>query len=96
MDKFSETNLTPEPAEKVKPSLIHECLVNMECILKQKIPFGVHHLIIGEVVSVHVDQDILNEDGRIDFTKVSPFVYNQGEYWSLKKKIGTHGYSSMK
>jgi len=96
IDKFSETKLTPEPAEKVKPPLIHECPVNMECILKQKIPFGVHHLIIGEVVSVHVDQEILDENGRIDFTKVSPFVYNQGEYWSLKKKIGTHGYSSMK
>ena len=96
IDKFSETNLTPELAEKVKPPLIHECPVNIECILKQKIPFGVHHLIIGEVVSVHVDQEILDENGRIDFTKISPFVYNQGEYWSLKKKIGTHGYTSMK
>jgi flavin reductase (DIM6/NTAB) family NADH-FMN oxidoreductase RutF len=96
VDKFSETGLTPEPAEKVKPPLIQECPVNMECVLKRKIPLGVHHLFIGEIVCVHVDQDILNENDRIDFAKASPFVYNQGEYWSLRKKIGTHGFSKSK
>ncbi len=94
-DKFASTKLTAEPAEKVKPPLIQECPVNIECVLKKKIPLGVHHLFIGEIVSVHVDQDILNENGRIDFTKISPFVYNQGEYWSLDKKIGAHGFSKQ-
>jgi len=95
VDKFSETGLTPEPAEKVKPPLIKECPVNIECVMKKKIPLGVHHLFLGEVVLVHVDQDILNEKGRIDFTKVSPFVYNHDEYWSLYQKIGIHGFSKQ-
>ena len=93
VDKFSETGLTPEPAEKVKPPLIRECPVNIECVVKKKVPLGVHDLFLGEIVRVHVDQDILNEKGRIDFTKVAPFVYNQGEYWSLHRKIGVHGFS---
>jgi flavin reductase (DIM6/NTAB) family NADH-FMN oxidoreductase RutF len=93
VDKFSETGLTPEPAEKVKPPLIRECPVNIECILKNKIPLGTHHLFIGEIVRVHVDQDVLDEKGRIDFTRMSPLVYNQDEYWSLHKKIGVHGFS---
>ena len=93
VDKFSATGLTPEPAERVKPPLIRECPVNIECTVKKKIPLGVHHLFLGEVVSVHVDEEILDEDGRIDFTKVSPFVYNQGEYWSLHQKIGVHGFT---
>ena len=83
VDKFSETRLTPEPAERV----------NIECVVRKKIPLGVHHLFLGEIVRVHVDQDILNEKGRIDFSKVAPFVYNQGEYWSLHQKIGVHGFS---
>jgi len=95
VDKFSETGLTPEPAEKVKPPLIRQCPVNIECVVKKKIPLGVHHLFLGEVVLVHVDQDILNEKGRIDFTKVSPFVYNHDEYWSLYQKIGIHGFSKQ-
>ena len=93
MDKFSETNLTPLRAEKVKPPLIKECPVNIECVVKEKIPLGVHHLFLGEVVLVHVDEEVLNEKRRIDFTKVTPLVYNQGEYWSLQKKIGEHGFS---
>jgi len=96
IDKFTETGLTPESAEKVKPPLIKECPVNIECRVKMKIPLGVHHLFIGEVLRVHVDQNILNEKGRIDFTKIEPFVYNQGEYWSLNQRIGIHGFSTKK
>jgi flavin reductase (DIM6/NTAB) family NADH-FMN oxidoreductase RutF len=95
VDKFSETGLTPEPAEKVKPPLIRECPVNIECVVKQKVPLGVHHLLIGEVVCVHVDQAVLNENERIDFSKISAFVYNQREYWSLQKKIGVHGFTKQ-
>ncbi len=93
VDKFSQTGLTPEPAEKVKPPLIKECPVNIECLVKKKIPLGVHHLFLGEIVYVHVDQEILDAKGRIDFNRASPFVYNQGEYWSLNKKIGVYGFS---
>ncbi len=93
VDKFSETGLTPEPALKVKPPLIQECPVNIECILKKKIPLGVHHLFLGEVVSVHLDKNVLNEEEKLDFSKIAPFVYNQGEYWSLNKKIGTYGFT---
>lgn len=93
VDKFSETGLTPEPAEKIKPPLIRECPVNIECILRKKIPLGVHDLFLGEIVSVHLDQNALNEHEKLDFNKIAPFVYNQGEYWSLKKKIGTYGFT---
>ena len=93
VDKFGQTGLTSVPAEKVKPPVIKECPVNIECILKKKIPIGSHDLFLGEVVSVHIDQDILNEKGKLDFSKLAPFVYNQGEYWSLNQRIGTYGFS---
>ena len=93
VDKFSEVGLTQEPAEKVKPPLIRECPVNIECILKKKIPIGAHHLFLGEIVSVHVDKNVLNEKGRLDFSRIAPFVYNQGEYWELHRKIAQYGFS---
>lgn len=93
VDKFSQTGLTPEPAERVKSPLIRECPVNIECVLRRKIPLGVHHLFLGEIVSVHVDQGVLDENGKLDFSKAAPFVYNQGEYWSLSKKLGVYGFS---
>lgn len=94
-DKFSLTGLTAEPAKKVKPPLIKECPVNIECKVKKKISLGSHDLFLGEVVCVHVAQGILDEQEKIDFSKVSPLVYNQGEYWSLNRKIGAHGFSKQ-
>ena len=96
VDKFSKTGLTQEPAEKVRPPLIKECPVNMECIVKKKIPLGTHDLFLGEVVCVHVDKKILDEKERIDFTKVAPFVYNQREYWNLNRKLGMHGFAKKR
>lgn len=92
-DKFSEVGFSLEPADKVKPPLIQECPVNIECRVKEKLPLGVHHLFLGEVLQVHVDKDVLNEKGKIDFAKAAPFVYNQGEYWSLNRKVGVYGFS---
>lgn len=93
VDKFTEAGFTLEPADKIKPPLIKECPVNIECCVQEKLPLGVHHLFIGEVLQVHVDQDILNADGKIDFVQAAPFVFNQGEYWSLKRKMGVYGFS---
>jgi flavin reductase (DIM6/NTAB) family NADH-FMN oxidoreductase RutF len=95
VDKFSETKLTREPADKVKAPLIRECPVNMECILKDRIPLGAHDLFLGEIVDVHIDQDILDEKGNLDFAKAVPFVFNVGEYWSLSKKLGVYGFSKQ-
>lgn len=93
IDKFSETGLTQELGVKVKPPLIKECPVNIECVLRKKITLGVHDLFIGEVLLVHVDKKILDDRKKIDFGKIAPFVYNQGEYWSLNKRINFHGFS---
>lgn len=93
VDKFSETRFTSIPSEIVKPPLIQECSVNIECVLRQKIPLGVHHLFLGEIVCVHVDEQILNEKGRICVSRAFPFVYCQGEYWSLHEKVGVYGFS---
>ncbi len=93
VDKFAETGLTPEPAGKVKPPLIRECPVNIECVVRNRIPLGSHHLFLGEIVLVHVSEEILDAKGEIDFAKAVPLVYNRREYWSLKEKIGVHGFS---
>jgi flavin reductase (DIM6/NTAB) family NADH-FMN oxidoreductase RutF len=93
VNKFSKTGLTLEKAVNVKAPLIRECPVNLECTLKELIPLGTHDLFLGEVVQIHIDEQVLDEKGRLDLTKADPFVYNVGEYWSLNKKIGTYGYS---
>lgn len=96
VEKFSATKLTQQKAELVKAPLIKECPVNIECRLKEILQLGVHDLFLGEIVQVHVDDQILDDKGTIDFKKADPFIFNQGEYWSIDKKIGIYGFSKKK
>jgi flavin reductase (DIM6/NTAB) family NADH-FMN oxidoreductase RutF len=73
--------------------MIGECPVNIECRLKDIIRLGSHDLFLGEVVAVHADESVLDDNGNIDFAKAAPLVYNQGEYWDLGAKVGAYGCS---
>jgi len=97
-DKFSSTGLNPVPAEKVKPPLINECPVQLECQVKQIIPLGSHDLFLGQIVALHVKEEVQKEKGRIDISKALPFVYCPGahEYWNLGKCIGHYGFTKGK
>ncbi len=92
-DKFKETGLSPEPAAVIKPPLIKECPVNLECRVKDVVSLGTHDMFIAEIVSVHVDESAVSASGKIDHSKAKPFSYNWGEYWSLGEKIGFYGCS---
>jgi flavin reductase (DIM6/NTAB) family NADH-FMN oxidoreductase RutF len=94
-NKFQEASLTPEKALLVKPPLVAECPVNIECKLKQTVPLGVHELFIGQVLTVHVEEEYLNEKGKPDPLKVKPFVWAPGQfYYGLRQEIlGYYGFT---
>jgi flavin reductase (DIM6/NTAB) family NADH-FMN oxidoreductase RutF len=98
LDKFSTTQLTPMPAEKIKAPLIKECPVNLECRVKQVLALGSHDLFLGEVVAAHMDTAIQDEKGRIDIGKAKLFAFCAGamEYWSLGERIGRYGFTKGK
>jgi len=50
---------------------------------------------LERIVLVHVDEEILNPEGGIDFTKIAPFAYNQRSTGALTRRIGTHGLSKQ-
>ncbi|MDD5428850.1 MAG: flavin reductase family protein [Candidatus Omnitrophica bacterium] len=93
-DKFKECAFTRAPSVKVASPAIKECPVNIECKLKEIISLGTHDMFIGEVILIHADNNILTPKRGIDYAKASPFVFNQGEYWSLGKRIGYYGFSA--
>jgi flavin reductase (DIM6/NTAB) family NADH-FMN oxidoreductase RutF len=98
VDKFATVGLTRLPASVVKPPLIEECPINVECVLKTVIEMGDHDTFVGEVVAVHADQELLDEDGRVRLDRLDAFCLlfsygTRGEYWSLKDEIGEFGYT---
>ncbi len=93
VNKFLKTGLTPVPASIVKAPLIKECLINMECKVKDILNYGSHDIFVGELVAVHFDEAVLNDDGGPDPAKIKPYSYTLGEYRLMGEKLGVAGYS---
>ena len=93
-DKAAAFSLNFLPASRISAPLVKECPVNIECSLVDVVRLGSHDAFIGRVLAVHADSEVVGKDGKIDYGITRPFVYNQGEYWSLGRKIGRYGFSS--
>ncbi len=92
-DKWAACGFTRTPASQVKVPLIAECPVNLECRLRHTVPLGSHDLFIGEVVAVHIDDSLLDEQGRVDFARLSPFLYTGRDYYRLGERLAPVGFS---
>jgi flavin reductase (DIM6/NTAB) family NADH-FMN oxidoreductase RutF len=90
-DKFAELGFTPLPASKVGASLIAECPINLECVVRHQLGLGVHDLFIAEIVAAHYDEELLDTRGRLKPKDVHPITLVNNEYWSLGERIGLYG-----
>ena len=83
--EVSLANLTALPSVKVKPPRLAESPVNFECKVRQIIPCGTGpiaaNLVIGEVVVMHIADEVLDEKGRIDPRKLQTVARLGGDFW---------------
>lgn len=96
VDKFKETKLTREKADKVRAPMIGEAPVNIECRACKVEELGSHHMFLAEVVAVHADEAYMDEKNRFDLNRAKPIVYSHGEYLGTGRKLGSFGYSVKK
>jgi len=85
VNKFKATGLTPVPAKHVKPPLIEECPVNIECRVRDTIHFEYmdRDVFAGETLAIHIDEDILGEDGLPDLTKIETIAFASQKYYGI-------------
>jgi len=69
-DKWGETGLTPVAGVYVKPPLLVECPVNLECRVVQQVKLASHSLFVAEVLLIHADPAVLNIHQEVDFDRV--------------------------
>lgn len=73
--EFDFSGLTPTPATKVRPPLVRESPVNMECRLRQIVTTGDDvgggNAVFGDILAIHVDDAILGADGLVDPHKLN-------------------------
>jgi len=75
VDEFEKAGLQAAPSVKVRAPRVAAAPVNMECRLAQIIPVGhlPHHLIVGEIVHMHVRDDVFDPaTGRLDMHRLKP------------------------
>jgi flavin reductase (DIM6/NTAB) family NADH-FMN oxidoreductase RutF len=85
VDEFIKAGLTPIASDLVKPFRVKEAPVQLECKVLQVIPTGedggAGNLVICEVVCMHVNDDVLNEQGMIDIHKIDLVARMGGDYY---------------
>lgn len=88
-DKLAEAGLTLVSSALVEAPIIAECPYNMECRIAHELEIGDYVLVLGEVVEVHADEEILAEDGSVDVAALDPLIYIAGarEYRALGEHV---------
>jgi len=91
-DKFAMAGLTPLAAQRVRPPLIAECPVNLECrLLDDPEPIGDHDLFKGEVLVEHVDAQLIDEKGNLRAERLDMLIFARWTFWTAGKQIGVGG-----
>lgn len=84
VNEFLKAGLSPIESELVKPFRVKESPVQFECKVNDIIYLGEEggagNLIICEVLKMHVDESVLNENGITDCTKLD-LVARMGANW---------------
>ncbi|MEM9821229.1 MAG: flavin reductase family protein [Bacteroidota bacterium] len=74
VSEFEKAGLTPIPSDLVSPFRVKESPAQLECKVKDIIALGdqggAGHLIICEVLRMHIDDAVLDEKGKIDPHKI--------------------------
>ena len=84
VDEFEKSGLTPAKSDLVKPFRVKESPVQFECKVVEVKELGdqggAGNLVICEIVMIHIHDEILNEDGKIDVEKID-LVGRMGGNW---------------
>lgn len=80
VDEFELAGLTKLPSTLVKPPRVAESPIHLECKYHSTLTLPahrrptIHHVVIGEVVGIHINDDVIGADGKLDIKKIRPLA----------------------
>lgn len=92
VDEFELAGVTKAPSVRVRPCRVTESPIQFECRYHETIRLpgngpkgkGSIDVVIGRVVLVHVNDDVIRPDGRIDIARIRPLA-----------RLGYYDYTSV-
>lgn len=90
--EFTKAGFTEQKATMIAPPMVKESKIKLECKVNQVIPLGTGggagNLVIAEVLMMHIDESVLNEQGKIDQRKLD-LVARLGGNWYTRANAST-------
>jgi flavin reductase (DIM6/NTAB) family NADH-FMN oxidoreductase RutF len=90
VDEFELAGVTKAPSQVVKAARVAESPVHFECAYHTTIrlpgngTMGTVDVVFGRVIGIHIKDEVIGPDGRIDVLKVRPIA-----------RLGYHDYTSI-
>ena len=86
-NEFVKAGFTEEPATIVKPPMVKESKMKMECKVLEIKPLGneggAGNLIICEILLLHIDNSLLDENGKMDQRRINHVARLGGDWYCV-------------
>lgn len=90
INEFTKAGFTMQPAFIVQPPMVRESKIKLECKVIEVKPLGneggAGNLIICEVLIMHIDENILDDEGKIDQEKINHAARLGGDWYCQVNK----------
>ncbi len=87
VNEFAKAGFTEVPATLVKPPMVKESKVNLECSVIEVKPLGKEggagNLVICEVLVIHIDDSLLDENNKLDQRKINHVARLGGDWYCV-------------
>lgn len=80
VSEFEKAGFTPIASDLVKPMRVKESPVQLECKVFELKEIGNCNLVMCEIIKIHIDESVLNEQNMIDQQKID-LVARMGGNW---------------
>ena len=85
VNEFEKSGFTMLPSQLVKPPRVEEAPVQFECVVTEVISLGNNagagNLILAEIKLIHINESILDSDGKIDQEKIDLVARLGGDWY---------------
>ena len=89
-DKFARSGLRAVKSSRVDAPIIEEFPITLECQVAELGIAKSGFRVVGEIVNTLVDEAVLDENGKVDPSKLQAFVFDQFQngYYQIGEKVG--------
>ena len=96
ISEFEEVGLTPEFQESIAAPFVNESTIKYALSLQEIIPIKLNDtfLVIGKVISIHIDNEVVSKDGFLHLDKSGSVCSNGIDGYYTTELINRYGYAN--